>query len=76
VDDTDGLELVAPGVVRTHLLGELAKLPPDEHLAALTALDRHEVEIVLTDRTTVTVVVADRWTFDVTITRQDAQPDG
>ncbi len=72
--DRDGVpsERLEPGTVRTHLLDELAQLPPDEHLAALEAVDRHDVEIVLTDRATITVIVAERWEFTVPASRLDA----
>ncbi len=60
-----GLE---PSVVRARLLEELAKLPPDEHLAALAAVDRRDVEIVLTDQATITVIVAERWHFTMPAT--------
>jgi len=61
-----------PGVVRTRLLERLAELPPEEHLAALAAVNRHDVEIVLTDRTAITIIVAERWHFEVPAARLDA----
>ena len=60
-----GLE---PSIVRARLLGELANLPPDEHLAALAAVDRHDVEIVLTDRAAITIIVAERGHFTRPVT--------
>ena len=56
-----------PSVVRARLREELATLPPDQHLAALAAVDRHDVEIVLTDQATITVIVAERWHFTMPV---------
>ncbi len=60
-----GLE---PSIVRARLLDELAKLPRDEHLEALAAVERRDVEIVLTDQATITIIVAERWHFTMPAT--------
>ena len=61
MQDRDASDWLRPGAVRARLLDELGRLPADEHLLALAAVDRQDVEIILTDRATITVVVADRW---------------
>lgn len=62
-----------PDAVRRHVLDELGRLPEDEHLAVLAALDRRDVEIVLTARSSVTIVVGDRWEFVVPTQRRTSE---
>jgi hypothetical protein len=51
------------------VIEQLATLPPDEHLAALHAIDAGDIVLDLTDPDTVRVDLAGRWTFQVRVTR-------
>ena len=50
-----------PDAVRARLLDELHQLPPEEHLAALAAVERHDLEFALFDGHTLEVSIAGRW---------------
>ena len=65
--DRDAPDWMQPGVVRSRLLDELQRLPADEHLLALAAVERQDVEIILTDSATITVLIADRWRMSMPV---------
>lgn len=58
---------IDPSVLRSHVLRYLAHLSPDEHLAALHAIDHGDVELDLTGPRTVPVVLAGRWAMEVPV---------
>lgn len=57
----------SPETLRERLLASLADLPPQEHLAALRAIDRGEIDLVLGDDD-IRVVIAGLW--DVCVSRE------
>lgn len=56
-----------PEDLRTRLLASLEELPPQEHLAALRAIDRGDIDLVLGDDD-IRVVIAGLW--DVRVLRE------
>ena len=56
---------IDPTDVRERVLHELAALPPEQHLEALTAIDQGDVRLDLTDPEVVRVVLGDRWTIEL-----------
>lgn len=63
--------LTNPDTLRERLLASLADLPPQEHLAALRAIDRGEIDLVLGDDDT-RVVIAGVWGVCVSRALEDA----
>lgn len=59
---------IEPSDVRERVLEQLARLPRDEHLQALHAIDAGDIELDLTAPTVVGVEVAGRWRFEVPLT--------
>jgi hypothetical protein len=57
--------------LRERLLAALADLPPQEHLAALRAIDRGEIDLVLGDDE-IRVVIAGVWDVCVSRDLEDA----
>lgn len=74
--DRDGADWMRPGVVRARLIDELGRLPADEHLLALAAVEQQDVEIILTDGATITVLVAERWRITVPVRDVVIDADG
>lgn len=60
-----------PATLRARVLASLAELPPQEHLAALRAIDRGEIDLVLGDDD-VRVVIAGLWDVCVSKALEDA----
>lgn len=59
--------LSTPDTLRERLRASLADLPPQEHLAALRAIDRGEIELVLGDEE-IRIVIAGLW--DICVSRE------
>lgn len=62
--------LTNPDTLRERLLASLADLPPQEHLAALRAIDRGEIDLVLGDDD-ICVVIAGLWAVSVSHELED-----
>lgn len=60
---------INPSVVRERVIAQLARLPHEEHLAALQAIADGEIELDLTDTSIIGVEVAGRWRFEVPTSR-------
>jgi hypothetical protein len=60
-----GARSTDPSTVRQRVIDQLARLPPDEHLDALHAIDAGEVYIDVTDPRVIRIELAGRWIFEV-----------